>query len=158
MEVKLLFFDSYITAIKKSIGSKLFQTLWAEVDGKKRDLTRSGELSCTTFVSAILIYFDLINERHATVKNTIVDMKKSDWKKIRKPRIGSVLVWEELMFDDGPHDHLGFYIGSQKAISNSLKLKTPVQHHWTYGTNARKPKRKVVAIYWHSKLNNKYFK
>ncbi len=32
MEVKLLFFDSYIDAIKNSVGSKIFQTLWAKLE------------------------------------------------------------------------------------------------------------------------------
>jgi hypothetical protein len=157
MAVKLLFFDSYIDTIKNSVGSKIFQTLWAELDGKKKDITNKGNLSCAVFVSAILLWFGLIKEKHATVDSTIKDMKEFKWKRIKKPRIGSILVWEDLEFDDGPHSHLGFYIGENQAISNSLKLKTPAKHHWTYGTKNKQPKRKVIAIYWHPRLNDKYF-
>lgn len=156
-KVQALFFDSYITAIKNSIGTKMFQTLWAEVGGKKRDITERGKLSCAVFVSATLLFFGLIKERHATVKGTLKDMKESGWRRIKKPRVGSVLVWEEVDFNHDPHEHAGFYIGPQKAVSNSWTRGTPIEHHWTFGMTKGKPKRRVVAIYWHPRLNKKYF-
>jgi len=86
MEVNPLFFDSYLSFVEKSVGSKMFQTLWAEVDGKKKDITQRGKLSCATFVSFVLLSFGLIKEKHATVNGTVRDMENSGWRKIRKPR------------------------------------------------------------------------
>jgi len=43
-------------------------------------------LDCAFFVSSILLMFGLIKKNHATVKNTLADMQKSGWQKIKKPR------------------------------------------------------------------------
>ncbi len=151
-KVELLVFDSYLSVIKKSVDSKLFQTLWVKINGKKKDVTKNGRLSCAVFVSVVLHRFNLIKECHATVDGTIEDMKQSGWKKVRppigKPKIGAIIEWEEQEFDDGPHKHIGFYIGKDKAISNGLKKRVPIRHHWKYDG-----KRKILAIYWHPKLN-----
>jgi len=156
-EVIPLFFDTYLTSIKNSIGTKLFQTVWAEVNGKKKDVIRKGELACATFVSGILYQYDLIGDKHATVKKTVADLEKTGWKKISKPRPGCILVWESLEFEDGPHAHIGFYTGNNKAISNSRRLGTPHEHHWTYGKKKGKPTRRVDQMYWFKKLDSKYF-
>lgn len=83
----------------------------------------------------------------------MIDMEKSGWKKIRKPRLGCVLVWEGKKGESGLHKHVGFYMGDEKAISNSDKKRCPIIHHWTYGVSKAKPKREVQAMYWHSELD-----
>jgi hypothetical protein len=139
--------DSYLAAIKNSVRSKLFRNFYAKIDGKKKDLLRNGELSCAFFVSSILKIFDLISKTHLRVKNVVEDLKKSGWKKIRKPKIGSVIVWERKKFGKKIHRHIGFYIKKNIAISNSYKKKTPIFHHFTFNK-----KRKIEAIFWHKKL------
>lgn len=156
-EVRALFFDSYIATIKNSVGSKLFQTLWAEVDGEKQDVTQGGELSCAAFVSSILYMFELLEGRHATTASTVKDLERSGWRRIEEPREGGILVWEDKKFVDGYYPHIGFYMGDEIAISNSNEKRMPQEHHWTYGENEGKSVRKVVAIYWHPRLNDKYF-
>ncbi len=75
------------------------------------------------------------------------------WKKITRPRIGAVLVWEYIMdVDNEPHRHIGFYVGNQRAISNSTKMRVPRLHHWTFGKAQGKAKRNVEAMYWHKKM------
>lgn len=154
MSVKLLIFDSYLAAIRNSLGANIFRNLWAKVDGRKKDILEDGDLSCATFVSAILLWFDLIKERHATVSGTLKDMKRAGWQKIKKPKIGAVLHWEKAFIDNAWNEHIGFYIGTGKAISNNFKKKVPILHHWTYGSKNNKPKRRVLAIYWHPLLNH----
>jgi hypothetical protein len=88
----------------------------------------------------------------------VEDMKKSGWRQVRRPKVGSVLVWEELRFDDGAHSHMGFYIGNKRAISNSRVKRVPAVHHWTYGTKNGKSNRRITAVYWHKKLDTKYMK
>ena len=150
-----IIFDTYIAVIKNSVGSKMFRNSYAKVDGKKTDIMKNGDLSCAWFVSSLLYLFKLIKDAHATVNGTIKDLQQSGWKKIKKPKIGNVIVWEKIDFGNKDfHKHIGFYIGNNKAISTSNSKKgQPIIHHWTYGIKRNKPVRKVKAIFWHKKLN-----
>jgi len=78
-------------------------------------------------------------------------MRKSDWQSTKKLKPGNVLIWQEKKFADGTiHQHLGFYLGNNKAISNSTKKGLPIIHHFTYGqTQAGQPKRKIIQILTH---------
>ncbi len=153
-QIRPIFYETYIAVIRNSIGTNLFRNFYAKIDGKKIDITKNGIFSCAFFVSSILLLFKLIRKIHGTVKETVRDFKKSNWKRIKKPKVGSILVWEAIDFGKGDfHKHIGFYIGSNKAISNSSKLRKPVIHHWTFGTKNKRPKRKIEAIYWNKKLN-----
>lgn len=145
-KIILLTHDTYVALIQNSLGSKIFRNSYAKINGKKTDIMRNGELSCAFYVSSILALFKLVKEVHGTVEGTIKDLKKSGWKIIRKPKIGSVIVWKEIDFGkDDIHKHIGFYIGNNQAISNNSKLGYPSKHHWTF-----KNKRKVEEILWNS--------
>ncbi|MDX1607926.1 MAG: hypothetical protein R3251_01840 [Candidatus Spechtbacterales bacterium] len=147
-KIKFLLFDTYIETIKKSVGTKMFQSVYALVDGKKKDVAENGVYSCANYASSLLVIFDLIESRHATVKSTIKDMEKSGWEKIRKPKIGAVIIWEP--WERSDRHHIGFYIGDDKAISTeSDNDGVPHKHHWTYSD-----KRPVKSIWWHKKLEN----
>lgn len=148
-----LVFESYLAAIKNSIGSNLFRNVFVKINNRKIDATNNGRISCAVFVSSILTLFKLIDGPHATVDGTLVAMKKSGWKKIKKPKVGCVLFWEAKKFESGTHRHLGFYVGNQKSISNSRKTRNPVIHHWTLGVSKGKPKRKIEGIFWNKKLD-----
>lgn len=142
--IKPLLFDTYLAVVKNSIRSHLFHNYFANVNGKKIDVLQDGTLSCAFFVSSILSMFNLIEKFHATVESTQQDLKKSRWVKIEKPKPGAVIVWEAVDFGEGQmHKHIGFYIGKNKAISNSDKEKHPVEHDWLF-----EGKRKVETIYW----------
>jgi len=157
MQVKPLFFDTYITAIENSVGSRSFQTMWAEVDGVTKDIAEQGRKSCALFVSAILVWFGLIKEGHVTVAGLIKDLLFSGWQKIDEPRVGCIIHWEKTLADGEWNEHTGFYMGDEIAISNSRRETVPIKHHWTYGEKDGMPVRKVLAMYWHPKLKRKYF-
>ncbi|MCH7759543.1 hypothetical protein IID20_04265 [Patescibacteria group bacterium] len=154
--------------IENSIGAHLFQNFYVSIDGKKQDAMKGGRLSCSFFVSSILNNFNLINDIQLTVKKIIVDMKKSGWEKIKRKRKGSVVIWEEERCPDkdmlawekkiyqhgNVHQHIGFYVGNNQAISNSFKKRTPILHHWTFGSRSSKTYRRITDIFWHPKLNN----
>ena len=163
-KVTPILFDTFLAVIKNSTGSKIFRNFYAEVNGKKTDITENGSLSCAWFVSSLLYLFKLIKDAHATVNGTIKDLKQSGWEKIsvkgesvsgrKKPKIGSVLVWEKIDFGNNNfHKHIGFYLGNGKAISTSSKNGEPLIHHWTFGTKRNNPVRKVEATFWNKKLN-----
>lgn len=144
---------NYLTAIKHAVGAELFQSVFVSIDGKTVDITERGRLSCGIFVSWILFHYELIQENHTTVQGVIQDLEASGWAKIARPRVGAVLVWEASMeHGEEPHRHIGFYIGNQRAVSNSSKHRVPREHHWTFGKNKRKAKRKVESMYWHRSL------
>ncbi len=140
--------ETYLAQVTQSVGSKMFQHIYANNKGRTVDILKNGELSCAYFVSCVLKIFDLITNPHATVSSTVKDMLQSGWQQIPKPRVGSVLVWNEKTDSKGEsHAHIGFYIGNNIAISNSTKTKTPAKHHWTYNS-----KRKVEQILWHKQI------
>ena len=150
--MKFLLKESYLKAIENSVGSKLFRNLYFKSRDKKIDVLQNGNLSCAIFVSWILRNFYLIEDNHTMVSRLISDLKKSNWQKIKKPKLGAVLVWDTKIGKTGPHKHIGFYIGESKAISSSSTKKIPAKHHWTFGSKNGKPVRKVEEIWWHKKL------
>ena len=153
-KINPIIFDTYLAVIKNSFGSNIFRNFYAEVNGKKTDITENGNLSCAWFVSSILNLFKLIEKIHVTVTGTIDDLKRSGWKKIKEPKVGSILVWEEMDYGKKDfHRHIGFYIGNQIAISNSSKLGYLVKHNWTFGIKKNKPVRKIESTFWNNKLN-----
>ncbi len=151
-KVELILFDSYIQAIENSVNSKLFRNLFAQINGKKKDILENGDLSCAYFASSILYIFKLISDIHATVKGTGLDLHKSGWVEIKKPKKGAVLIWKAEKFNHESHKHIGFYISKNKAISNNYKKRWPTLHHWTFGIKNGQPVRKIEQILWHPKL------
>lgn len=142
--------DSYLAAIKNSVNARMYKNFYAKVNDKKEDVVKNGELSCAYFASSLLVIFDLIEAIHLTVDGTERDLKRSGWKKVEKPEIGCVLIWEPKKYEDGGiHRHIGFYIDNDKAVSNDHEKGSPSIHHWTYNN-----KRKIEVIFWNRKLNS----
>ena len=148
--LKIFFFDTYLAMIQNSLGSKMFRTIYAFIDKKKKDILENGRVACALYVSSLLVINKLIGEIHATVDSTVKALKKAGWKKISKPRIGCIIVWEKVDFGKNDlHKHIGFYIGNRQAISNSSKKGYPVKHDVTFNG-----KRKIELLLWHPKLKN----
>lgn len=144
-----------MSLIQNSVGSNLFRNFYCLVDQQKKDILRNGELSCAFFVSSILVLNKLIFQGHCTVNSTIKDLISFGWIEITQPKVGCILVWEPITFPDGEiHSHIGFYVGNNQAISNSPLHKSPIKHDWLYQDQKDSTKRKVVAIYWHPRLEN----
>ncbi len=146
LKVKPLLKETYLQMIKNSLGSKSFRNVYAIVNNKKTDITKNGDSSCALFVSSILVIFKLIKEMHVTVNGTIKDMRENGWQEIKKPKEGCILVWKEKETGE-KHKHIGFYIGDNKAISNSSKRGYPTKHNW-----AKYDNRAVEFIFWNPKL------
>lgn len=140
--MKLLIYDSYLKMIKNAVGTKMFRNLYLETNNKKFDAAQDGNLSCSFFVSNVLLIWGLISKGHANVPSTTKDMIKNGWKKIlkNKTKPGDVIVWEKKK----GHFHNGFYIGNKKAISTDSEKAMPVIHKWDY--------RKIIAVYRYSKF------
>jgi excinuclease UvrABC ATPase subunit len=143
-----LIFKNYLALVTNSVGSRLFKNHYLRMGRKTVDIMRDGDVSCAYFVSSTLVLATLMSSTHATVASTVKDLEKSGWKRIQKPKVGSILVWEEKEQTKGdPHKHIGFYMGKNQAISNDFKRGVPAKHHYTYGG-----KRNIEAIYGHPRF------
>ncbi len=150
--IKPLTLDTLLSVIENSIGTTMFQTIWAEVDGQKKDITEKGNLSCGFYVSSILAVFGLIDRLHSTVDGTVKQMEEAGWKKTTEFKPGVILLWGVPENSDFTHKHLGFYIGGDEAVSNVWQKKTPGKHHLTFGVEGSDTYRPIVAMYAHSDL------
>ncbi len=146
-------FDTYLAMIQNSVGSRAFQDMWMRQATHKVNITKQGSVSCAFFVSTIMSSLRYIYAVHATVAGTIRDLEISGWTKVRSPKPGAILIWEEKIHPSGPHTHIGFYIDENTAISNDPTGDTPIRHHPTFGVKNDQPERKIVAIYWKPSIN-----
>lgn len=144
-------FDTYISMVHNSIGSRTWQTVWADIDGVKTDVTEGGVKSCAFFVSSILKNFDFIKKTHATVGSTVKDLKESGWTSIGSPKSGAVVVYEGVEFDDGQsNEHIVICVSDTEAVSNSYIKKVPVIHAIDMEFNGNN--RNITEILYNSKL------
>lgn len=143
-EMQLQTKRTMLSVIAQSVGAQMFRNNFAVVDGKEVDLCRDGKLSCAFFVSSVLAMFRRIGAVHTTVSGTVKDLEGSGWVRISEPEVGCVVVWEAIQEPGIPesHRHIGFYVGDEKAISNSSSLGYPVKHDWQFrsedGTSSRR--------------------
>ncbi|MFH0891446.1 MAG: hypothetical protein V1867_01560 [Candidatus Falkowbacteria bacterium] len=150
--VEFLHFDTYIRTIRNSVGTMMFRNAYLLKKQRQKnaivDATEDGNIACAFYLSSVLLLFGIIKEKHLTVKSTVADMEKSGWIKIKRPRVGSVIVWEPKLQTSGRVTrHIGFYIGKGTAISHRDDTRTPREHQWLYKDEGET--RKVEAIYWH---------
>lgn len=118
--------------------------------GKEIDVLENGENSCAVFVSWILLTLELIKHPHASVFSTEKDLIASGWFQIKDLKPGAILIWEEKIgqYDGIMHQHMGFCVNDDQAISNSSQnTGFPIKHHVTYNNS-----RQVEKIYWHPEL------
>ncbi|HZZ99393.1 MAG TPA: hypothetical protein VFK07_01655 [Candidatus Paceibacterota bacterium] len=156
--VRIKKLKSLLAIVENSIkggDNYFFRNLYASEDGKEVDILEGGRNSCAVFVSWILLTLELIKRPHATVHATENDLLASGWQEIKELKPGAVIIWEKLegaMYDGEkvPKEHMGFYVGNNKAISNDSKATGfPHQHDATYGGS-----RKIEKIFWHPELDN----
>jgi hypothetical protein len=137
--------ESYLVMIKNSVGTKMFRTFYVKDEkGRTTDILKNGDLSCPVFVCHILLAFGLIQKSHFTVARTVDDLVESGFKKVtvKAMKPGDVIVWAAHKGRTGYHTHIGFFVGKDRAISNSSKKREVAKHHYTYGG-----KREISAVY-----------
>ncbi len=158
----LLFKRNYLTQIENLVKGEnyLFRNFFVEKEGVVKDSLEDGKNSCAVMVSQILYSFNSLLEFlgkkhwvkfiHLTVDSTEKDMLGNGWYEVSDLKPGAVLIWEKKDGRNGePHNHIGFYMGDNSAISNSSKdTGFPWKHHVTYNGT-----RKVEKIYWHPDLD-----
>jgi hypothetical protein len=146
-------FDTFYWGhVRGSVRSTQYRHLWADVDGKRVDLVRGGDIACAYYVSSLLYRFDLVVAPHATVVSLIRDMvEQSGWVR-RAPDyenrlLGAVVEWEPQLdqHTGETHGHVGFCTGPYTAISHCSAPKRYPDEHDTIGH----PYRALAAVYTH---------
>ena len=142
--------SSYLAMIRDSVGSRMFRHLYAvDEGGISKDIIRGGRLGCAYYVAFVLYHFHLVKQPHAVVKSTVKDMEESGWTVVDKPIEGDVIVWAPSVehVETEMHVHIGFYLGEERAVSNSSSTGEITEHDWTFGVdNEGNPNRKVTKI------------
>ena len=163
MVTKLLFKKNYLTTIENSVKGEnhLFRNFFVDKEGEITDSLEDGKNSCAVMVSYILYSFnsllDFLGKKHwiksihLTVASTEKDMIENGWHEIDDLKPGAVLIWEKKDGHNGePHNHIGFFMGGEEAISNDSRgTGFPHRHHFTYNNT-----RKIEKILWHPELDN----
>jgi hypothetical protein len=152
VKVEIMLLETLLTVVKKSAGTKMFQTIYAKVNGRKKDITEDGNLSCAFYVSNVLATFGLIDQGHSTVSGTITAMQKAGWQETKKLKPGVVIVWDKPTDGSFQNKHIGFYIGDDQAVSNIWQKKTPGIHHVTFGKEGSKKYRPILGLFSHPQL------
>ncbi len=175
--VEPLLLPTYLALIEASVGSTMFQNFWANVNGKKTDITRGGRVSCSFYVSSILKLFNLTQEVQVTVNRLKRDLDESGWYEIKRPKKGCVVFWlakpadaERIKKDKGAYQpmvsHCGFFVGNGMSITNEGDvsmapqklplLYRPVEKYlWHdalepgFKNPAKKATKRSAGIYWH---------
>lgn len=130
--------------VKGSVGSNAYRHFHATIDGAEVDTMRDGEVACAYFVSSILTIFGGLDSPSFVVGSVENKLINKGWHVVDSPEPGDILVYEDLKQDDEVHAHIGFYIGNDRAVSNSWTTKTPLEHDWLYRDSTE---RKVTSIY-----------
>jgi hypothetical protein len=137
-------FKTYLAMIENAPGTNMFRHFYLRhPDGNEFDAIGDGENACAFFVSSMLKLFDKVQGVHGTVASTLRDLEESGWTQVPQPEPGDVISWEPHQSPDGPHGHIGFYLGDNQAVSTSTSKKTVAIHDLHYGSQ----KRRIIAIY-----------
>jgi hypothetical protein len=154
--VEPLVLETYLAVIESSVGTPLFRTFWANVNGKRMNIVRDGRVSCSFYTSSILKLFNLVSEVQVTITRLKKDMKESGWKQIPRARKGAVVFWSALPADTSRMkkdagvyqplvSHCGFVVSATEAVHNDGdKTMAPIRAQLRY--------RPIESFWWHPAL------
>lgn len=121
-----LILKNLLRTIHSSVSTDVFRSIYVrDQKGYEFDALDDGRDACAYHVSGILAINGLIDQPHATVKTTLEKMKLAGWRQTKKPSPGDVICWPATKTI---HQHLGFYVDEQTAISNSSVKRQPSLH------------------------------
>lgn len=129
--MKILREKTYLKMIENSIGTKIFNSIFAEVEGQEKDLLNDGEFSCAVFVSGILLLNQMLEKGRSTVDSLEKDLEESDsFEEIKSdPQPGDILFWEKVRYEDGSENrHVGFTLSNTEAVSTDYVPKQVIKH------------------------------
>lgn len=148
--------ETYLKMIENSVGSRIFNSIFALYNGEQTDILRDGEVSCAVFASSLLLLNSLTTNQRATVNSLEKDLLASpQFIKILdvdyRPQSGDVVIWENLKFSNGTvHRHIGFILNSKEAVSTDYKNKCVARHPIFNNSENPEKIRKIESIFRYS--------
>lgn len=126
---KRLYYKTYLQLIHNSVGTEMFRNFYIQTaDGIEMDALSDGSNSCAFYVSSVLTLFGKHSGVHGTVKSTVADLHNSGWRKVEDMQAGDVIIWDAVELEGAWYEHVGFYIGDNRAVSTSWTEKKVVEH------------------------------
>lgn len=133
--LEILKYDTYISIIKNSVGSRLFNSFMVRIKdtGAIEDILKDGEYSCAFFVSSVLTLLHAIDKPCTTVSSLERKIEEDNhWFEVTADEIepGDVIFYEDTTFTDGSTDgHVGFVQDEQNVVSNNFQLRQITRHN-----------------------------
>ncbi len=123
-----------IEIAKNFIGTKGFSNYF---DKEGNDILKNGDLSCSIFISTILVIVRVIDGVSFTVNGLINRIEHSNnFKKINNNlnisdlQKGDIIIWNSI--DGDENGHVGIYTGGGFTISNMSSKGRPGSHAVIY--------------------------
>lgn len=132
--IELLKYDTYISIIKNSVGSHLFNSFIVRIKetGETEDILKDGEYAAAFFVSSVLTLVQAIDKPATTEAGLERKLAESDrWFTVNEDEIevGDVIFYEDTVLSDGSTEtHVGFALDNDNAISISNELRQVTEH------------------------------
>jgi hypothetical protein len=134
--MKLQKYKNYMATIQALPGSQIFRHVYAvNDDGQELDIMDDGDVSCAYVVSVVAHMFGWIDGSHATVKSTLRELQNSGWRETDSPKPGDIILWPA---NSSGNEHIGFFLGDGRAISNISAQHVPGEHSLTM-SDGREP-------------------
>ncbi|MBX4190366.1 hypothetical protein KW791_03685 [Candidatus Parcubacteria bacterium] len=123
------------------------QQFFKRAQSSQRMAIQQSPCAASAFaVSDLLEYFGLSKRTHVNIRALLRDLTAKGWRPIQEKRLGAVLVWKAVH----GHQHIGFCMSSEHAVSIHPGFRKPYKHHITFGLM---PARPLTHILWHPKLD-----
>ncbi len=148
-----LYAKTLLQMIHNSVGTAMFKSFYVRTSERGEfDALGNGDNSCAFYVSSVLVIFKLIDSAHATVGSLVDDLERSGWLAVETAASsgpillpGDVIVWEAADAPDGRYEHVGFFVGKQRAVSTSYATKLVAEHDLYFG-DAHRPIKQVFRF------------
>lgn len=136
--------------IENSVGTKMFNSLYAEVDGEKKDILEDGNLSCACFVSSVMYLFEMIDMQRARTESLKKFLDESpNFVKVdcSDAEPGDIAIYGEVEYPNGRlFPHSGFVKDANTVVSTNYKKKAVDKHALAETPSGQK----LEAIYRYS--------
>lgn len=144
----------YIETVMGSVNSlKYRQHHVLTSDGITQTVFADSGVASAYHVSSILNSLQLsLGEIRLNILDILADLEVSAWERTKTLSKGAVVVWEPYSYVSGkPRQHIGFYIGNDRAVSNISDAHIPTEHDVYFRDEKRHliVERSIVYIFTH---------
>lgn len=132
--LEILKYDTYISIIKNSVGSRLFNSfiVRSKETGDTEDILKDGEYSAAFFVSSVLCLVQAVDKPTTTesgLERKLTEDKRWFEVLLEEVEAGDVVFYADTTLVDGSTEtHVGFALDDNQAVSISEQLRQVTKH------------------------------